>query len=81
MPPTYATGAQLEILASKARIIQLSDDEKTGNVNDAVVNLHLENAEGEINTALSKGGYAVPVVTPLPAGAEFVQGATLWLGL
>lgn len=79
--PTYATPAELNTLVSSVRIAELSADEENGQALDSVINLHLDNAEGEVNAALSKGGYAVPVVLPLPAGAELVKAATLWLGL
>lgn len=77
--PVYATVAELENLISKAILIQLTDDQKINQVDDAVASLHLDNAEGEVNAALSAGGYTVPVALPIPSGAGIIKAATLWL--
>ena len=78
--PIYANVADVELLISKKVVIELSDDKRVGQVDDAVVNLHLDNAEGEVNSALSAAGYAVPVALPIPAGAGLIKAASVWLG-
>jgi phage gp36-like protein len=79
--PVYATVTDLENLISKAIMVQLTDDSEIGQVNDAVSSLHLDNAEGEVNAALSAAGYTVPVALPIPAGAGIIKAATLWLAV
>lgn len=79
--PVYGTVADLENLISKEILVQLTDDDKISQVNDAVCNLHLDNAEGEVNAALSAGGYATPIALPIPAGAGIVKAASLWLAV
>ena len=74
-------GTELGTLISKERLAELSNDSDNNQIDKAVVDLHLNNAEGEINAALAKGGYAVPVATPLPAGSEIIKSMALWLGL
>lgn len=77
----YATGAEVETLISKKIVIELSDDDENGNVDDSVVTLALDNAEGVVNSFLSAAGYLVPVTLPFPPGTEVVKAATLWLSV
>ena len=79
--PTYATLLEVQSITSKEILIELTDDVKNGQVQDSVVNLAIDLAEGEVNAALSAAGYAVPVVVPLPAGTEIVKTATIWLAI
>ena len=76
---TYATAQQLEDLISKKFLIQLTDDDENETVNDGPLTLALDNAEAVVNSYLTEGGYTVPVALPLPAGAEALRPATLWL--
>lgn len=77
--PVYATVSDLEKLISKQILIQLTDDSRVGQVDDDVAIIHLENAEAEVNAALSAGGYTVPASVPLASGCGIVKAATLWL--
>ena len=75
----YATGAEVETLVSEEIVIELTDDNKDGQVDDTVVTLAISNSEGVVNSYLSAAGYLIPVATPFPPGAEAVKAATLWL--
>lgn len=75
----YATVLDIERTTSKEILQQLTDDEDNGQVNNPVVEESIRQAEGLVNAALSRGGYVVPVALPIPAGAELVHSATVWL--
>lgn len=77
--PTYATQSDILKTISPEILGQLTDDEFDGQPNSDVIDELIDQAEGVVNAALSKAGYAVPVVTPIPAGAELVHAATVWL--
>ena len=79
MPPIYATADELRLIVSKELLIEMTDDAGVGQVDDAVVDLALINAEGEVNAALANAGYEVPVALPAPPGTEVIKTITLWL--
>lgn len=78
---TYATFEDIQTTVSKELLVQMTDDEENGQPNKDVVINAINQAEGIVNAALSKAGYDTPVVTPIPAGAEIVNGATVWLAI
>ena len=81
MAPIYTSVADIELTVSKKSLIEMTDDNETGQVDDAVVNAALERAESVVNSYLLAAGYGVPVSTPLPAGSEVIKTASTWLGV
>ncbi len=79
--PTYTTTDEVQLLISKEILVELTDDTEVGQTVDAVVNLGIDLAEGEVNSALAEAGYSVPVALPIPAGAEIVKTVTIWLAV
>ncbi len=77
--PTYAAAIDIQKTVSPEILAQLTDDEEDGQKNDDVIDELIDQSEGIVNAALSEAGYAVPVAIPIPAGAEIVRSATIWL--
>lgn len=77
--PIYATVDEVRQIVSKELLIEMTDDAGVGQVDDAVVELAIVNAEGEVNAALANAGYEVPVALPVPPGAEVIKAITLWV--
>jgi phage gp36-like protein len=78
---TYASLQDIIKTISEARAIDVSDDDKNGQLDDDVIENSINMAESEVNAALFKAGYTVPVVVPLPAGSEIIKTITVWLSI
>jgi phage gp36-like protein len=78
---SYASVRDVIVTVSKEIAIQLTDDDKSGEVQEDVIDGALDRAQGLVDAALLEAGYAVPVVTPIPDGAGVVKGATIWLAI
>lgn len=79
--PTYATVEDVQKTVSKELLVQMTDDDNNGQVDKKVVENAIDQAEGIVNAAISRAGYDTPIATPIPAGAEIINGATVWLGI
>jgi phage gp36-like protein len=76
----YAQVDDIKKTVSLEILQQLTDDEKNGQINEAIIEAAITQAEGTVNTALSEAGVTVPL-SSVPAGAEFISTATIWLAV
>lgn len=79
--PLYCQVADIQRMISPEISRQLADDDSNGQIEDAIIEDCIDRAQGLVHAALVSGGYAVPVAIPIPAGAEVVKGATMWLAV
>lgn len=63
---TYATQADLEERFGSRELIQVTDKDNTGGINDAALALALADADAEIDSRLAVR-YGVPLSAPVPA--------------
>lgn len=73
----YAVPADFETYVDPAYLVLITDDARSGNRNDDVIEAAVANAEARINAALSTAGYTVPVASP----GDYLRSLTCRLAL
>lgn len=77
----YTTKAALELAFGADEILQLTDRERTGSVDEDVLGAAIAVADGTIDGYLRAGGYTVPIDTDIPVVLVDVANALTRAGL